>query len=249
MRSQLPTRREARRVAHQNRPPSRTVQNLLDRHAKLREAHVAAFAAVETADAPDSKLTAKRDAAFAKLAPVAAKLRERGYTLEHDDSAPVAPASPATPKSSITREQLEAAAKLRADGATELHKTGRKYRNLRGRGEAALYPAHRLPAQGLAPTRLLREFDALAARQAGIAAVTTTGGADTWPEGWDDLARHYCVTVTYDRGEEPWAERVADRLGARVIHLPADLPRGTDLARLSVERGPDRLRRIVGWSS
>ena len=97
---------------------------MLDRHAKLRAAHADAFAAVETADAHDPKLTAKRDAAFAKLAPVAAKLRERGYTLEHDDSAPVPPAVPAEPpkpparKSSVTREQLEAAAKLRDHGAT-----------------------------------------------------------------------------------------------------------------------------------
>ena len=72
---------------------TKTVQTLLDRHAKLRAAHADAFAAVETADAHDPKLTAKRDAAFAKLAPVAAKLRERGYTLEHDDSAPVRPLS------------------------------------------------------------------------------------------------------------------------------------------------------------
>ena len=99
---------------------TKTAQTLLDRHAKLREAHAAAFAAVETADAPDANLTAKRDAAFAKLAPVAAKLRERGYTLEHDDSAPVPPAAPAAPvrKPAVTRDQLEAAAKLRAEGAT-----------------------------------------------------------------------------------------------------------------------------------
>jgi hypothetical protein len=98
--------------------PTKTVQKLLDRHAKLREQHPDAFAAVETSDAPDAKLTAKRDKLSDQLAGVAAKLRERGYTLTHDDSAPVAPASPAAPRSSVTREQLEQAAALRAEGAT-----------------------------------------------------------------------------------------------------------------------------------
>jgi hypothetical protein len=104
---------------------------LLARHAKLREAHSAAFAAVETSDAPADSATAKRlakrrDAAFAKLAPVAAKLREQGYTLAHDDSAPVPPAAeeapgqpaPAAPKGFIDAALMERAIELRKDGLT-----------------------------------------------------------------------------------------------------------------------------------
>jgi hypothetical protein len=110
--------------------PNKTVQKLLDRHAKLREEHSDAYAAVETTDGVmdggkltplGERLSARRDVAFAKLAPVAAKLRERGYTLDHDDSVPVPPAGEvpgSKPKSSVTREQLEQAAALRADGAT-----------------------------------------------------------------------------------------------------------------------------------
>jgi hypothetical protein len=127
----------------------------------------------------------------------------------------------------------------------ELHATGRKYRNLTGRRDARLYPAHRLPAEGSRLVVCCGEFDALAARQAGIAAVSSTGGANTWPGGWDDLATRFDVTVTFDRGEEALAEHIADRLGARVMHLPADLPRGTDLAQLYVERGPAGLRAAV----
>jgi DNA primase len=126
----------------------------------------------------------------------------------------------------------------------ELHKTGLKYRNLTKRGEARLYPAHRLPAPGSHVLVCCGEFDALAARQAGIAAVTSTGGANFWCEGDEHLLDDYRVTVTYDPGEEPWAERVADRLGAR--HIPATWPRGTDLARLYAERGPAELRRLAG---
>ena len=77
------------------KPPvlTKAEQTLLDRHAKLREAHATAFAAFESSDAPlDSpaakKLATKRDTAFAKLAPVAAKLRAAGYELRNDDSAP-----------------------------------------------------------------------------------------------------------------------------------------------------------------
>src|SRR4051794_16659724 len=81
---------------------TKQIDALLARHAKLREAHSEAFAAVETSDARADSATAKRlakrrDAAFAKLAPVAAKLREAGYTLRHDDSAPVPPASEGEP--------------------------------------------------------------------------------------------------------------------------------------------------------
>jgi hypothetical protein len=35
--------------------PTKTVQKLLDRHAKLREQHADAYAAVETADAPRAR--------------------------------------------------------------------------------------------------------------------------------------------------------------------------------------------------
>ena len=73
--------------------PTKAAQQLLDRHAKLRAAHSEAYAAVESSDVPQDsaeakRLTKRRDTAFAKLAPVAAKLREAGYELDHDDSEP-----------------------------------------------------------------------------------------------------------------------------------------------------------------
>jgi hypothetical protein len=86
---------------------AKQITALLARHAKLREAHAGAFADVETTDGAfnwseeerraiptklGERLERKRDAAFAKLAPVAAKLRDAGYTLANDDSIPVPPA-------------------------------------------------------------------------------------------------------------------------------------------------------------
>ena len=123
----------------------------------------------------------------------------------------------------------------------ELHETGRKYRNLTGRSEPRVYPAHRLPPEGAALLVCCGEFDALAARQAGLAAVTTTGGVSVWPD-LEQLKGHWDVTVTLDRGEEEFAERLASHLRARVVHLPAELPLGADLARLYVERGAAGLR-------
>src|SRR3954453_8113990 len=100
----FPTVRQYRRPRRADGPPAerprrttmttKQIDALLARHAKLREAHSKAFAAVETSDAPTDSTEAKRlakrrDAAYARLAPVAAKLREQGYTLTHDDSTPV----------------------------------------------------------------------------------------------------------------------------------------------------------------
>jgi hypothetical protein len=126
----------------------------------------------------------------------------------------------------------------------ELNRTGRKYRNLTGRSEARLYPADWLPPEGSSLIVCCGEFDALAARQARIAAVTSTGGANVWCEGWDDLARRFDVTITFDRGEEVYAEALARQLGggARASHLPASLAAGADLAGVYAQRGPDGLR-------
>jgi hypothetical protein len=89
------------------RTTTKAVENLLARHATLREAHADAFAACETTDGAytwdeetsraipttlGKRLEKRRDAAFAKLAPVAEKLRSAGYALRNDDSVPV-PAS------------------------------------------------------------------------------------------------------------------------------------------------------------
>lgn len=83
---------------------SKTEQRELDSHAKLREDFASAFAAFETSDHPlesaaSKTLASKRDRIGSRLHIAAEKLRKRGYTLRHDDSAPVksdAPAAPAT---------------------------------------------------------------------------------------------------------------------------------------------------------
>lgn len=131
-----------------------------------------------------------------------------------------------------------------------LHETGRKYRNLKGRGEPRLYLAHRLPPEGSPLVVCCGEFDALVFRQAtGLAAVTSTGGANNWPAGREDLAERFDVTFAYDRGEEVYAELIARRLGARVASLPADLPHGTDLADLYRSGGAKTLRRLLRGSA
>ena len=109
-----------------------------------------------------------------------------------------------------------------------------------------MYLADRLPSRGSPLLVCCGEFDAMILRQAtGLAAVTSTGGASNWPEGWDDLAARFAVTVTYDRGEEGFAADVGCRLHARIVNLPADLPRGTDLADLYGLRGAAALRQLV----
>lgn len=82
---------------------NKTEEKELARHSALRDAFKDAFADVETSDAPmesaeATKLRQKRDAIHAQLHGVAEKLRKRGYTLEHDDSAP----TPPTPKEDDT---------------------------------------------------------------------------------------------------------------------------------------------------
>src|SRR4051794_40050199 len=121
------------RMTAPNRPrrtkmTTKQIDALLARHAKLRAAHSEAFAAVETSDAPTDSIEAKRlakrrDAAYAKLAPVAAKLREQGYALAHDDSTPVPPAAPAAesapgPKGFIDAALMERVIALRQEGKT-----------------------------------------------------------------------------------------------------------------------------------
>jgi type IV pilus biogenesis protein CpaD/CtpE len=69
----------------------------LDKHAEMREHMAARFAAVETFEgnhdtAAYRRLVTTRDDCAAKLGRFAAKLRARGYTLDRDDSEPVAPA-------------------------------------------------------------------------------------------------------------------------------------------------------------
>lgn len=135
-----------------------------------------------------------------------------------------------------------------------LNVTGRKYRNWPGHGRPRLYPAHRLPPEGSPLLVLCGEADVMTVWQvAGVPAVTTTGGVDTWPKEGDDLGRQFNVTVMFDRGEEAWASRLAVRLGGQVARLPYELPHGTDLSDLAREWGPKQLRRFVNvsrrWSS
>ena len=113
-----------------------------------------------------------------------------------------------------------------------------KYLNWRGHGAAALYPAHRLPPPGSRVLIVCGMFDAIVGRQYGWDTVTSTAGVNVpWPPDWEDIAEHWDVTVLFDRGEEPWADRLAAQLGCRAVHLPAGLPPGTDLADMFTQHG------------
>jgi hypothetical protein len=125
-----------------------------------------------------------------------------------------------------------------------------KYRATAGRG-IHLYP---WPISGREVVVCSGEFDQMNLEQAGLNAVTSTGGADPrgWPSEWlVELAAGRACRIVFDRGEEAFAEGLAARLkeahasSVRVIHLPADLPTKTDISDLAREWGHDGLRRFV----
>lgn len=162
----------------------------------------------------------------------------RRYELGWDGAAITIPVRDASSRLiNLRRRQLEPGAKP-------------KIRGLGGRG-TQIYPAP--PSSG----RLLLcagEFDALIARQHGLAAVTTTCGA-TLP---DALVPHLRpagrrITVAYDVGEEAKAELTAAKLKAagarvRVAVLPLAAT-GADLTDWFVKEGRtvEELREVLRW--
>lgn len=132
--------------------PTKTVQRLLDRHAKLRDEFRDAFAAVETSDEKlDSpagkKLVAARDRAGDRLREVAEKLRAQGYTLEHDDSQPVPPAPQGQDKTGPRTTNGERAAVKTRQATDEERQPGATIEVGKAKDEATVPPKKSTPAK------------------------------------------------------------------------------------------------------
>lgn len=123
-----------------------------------------------------------------------------------------------------------------------------KYRAAAGRG-IHLYP---WPVAHGPVWVCAGEWDQMNLEQAGLNAVTSTGGADPrgWPDEWLVLFSGRDVRVVMDRGEEAFAEALARRLArqarsARVVYLRADLPVKTDISDLARDLGSTGLRAFL----
>jgi hypothetical protein len=97
-------------------------------------------------------------------------------------------------------------------------------------------------------------MDCLLALQLGFCAVTTTGGAGTWRETWNDLFRGLDIAICYDVDEagRRGALHVAHKLlhlarSVRVIALPLTEPDGADFTDYVHGHGQsaDDFRRLV----
>lgn len=111
-----------------------------------------------------------------------------------------------------------------------------------GYGEARLWPLTAL-AQPLV-CLVEGEMDCLLARQVGLNAVTTTGGAGTWKEEWNTLFRGKHVVICYDVDEAGRAgsTAIAQKLvslaaSVKVVRLPLTEPVGADFTDYIVGHG------------
>lgn len=114
-----------------------------------------------------------------------------------------------------------------------------------GFGAARLYPEYESEQDNNLPVYILEgEMDTLLARQMGLNAITTTGGAGTWREEWNERFRDLAVVVCYDHDE-------AGRIGAlnvarnlhniarsiRIVTIPLAEPPGADFTDYIVGHG------------
>jgi hypothetical protein len=88
------------------------------------------------------------------------------------------------------------------------------------------------------------EMDCLLALQMGLAAVTTTGGAGTWRDGWSPMFAGRNVVICYDVDDagRTGALSIASRLNGtaetvRVVTLPLTEPTGADFTDYIVGHG------------
>lgn len=112
-----------------------------------------------------------------------------------------------------------------------------------GFGAARLFPIHRLRDE---PTIFLMEgeMDTLLARQLGLNALTTTGGAGTWRDQWNPIFRDREVRICYDADDagRSGALLVAGQLVSiadevRIIQIPLAEPAGADFTDYIVGHG------------
>lgn len=115
-----------------------------------------------------------------------------------------------------------------------------------GFGEARLFPIKTI-VDSLPDSTLYLfegEMDTLLAQQHGLPAVTTTGGAGTWREGWNEYFRGRRVVVCYDNDDAGrlGAGRIAHQLRAvatevKVVSIPLQSPPGADFTDYIVGHG------------
>lgn len=112
-----------------------------------------------------------------------------------------------------------------------------------GFGEARLFPLDALDDR--IPVFLFEgEMDCLLARQMGLNAMSTTGGAGTWRDVWNPLFEGRRVVICYDndRAGHAGAARIASAIHqyaewVKVITVPLTEPSGADLTDFIVGHG------------
>lgn len=125
-----------------------------------------------------------------------------------------------------------------------------------GYGEARLFPL-RAFSEETGPLYLFEgEMDCLLARQLGLNALTTTGGAGTWRRDWNSQFRDRDVIICYDvdNAGRIGANHVGKELldyakSIRLIKLPLAEPVGADFTNYIVDHGhtiPDFMRIVEG---
>jgi hypothetical protein len=112
-----------------------------------------------------------------------------------------------------------------------------------GFGQARLYPLKAFEQQG-AIYLFEGEMDTLLARQHGLNGITTTGGAGTWRQDWNDLFAGRDVVICYDvdPAGRIGAMHVAGQLldaaaSVKVVLLPLTEPVGADFTDFVVGHG------------
>ncbi len=126
-----------------------------------------------------------------------------------------------------------------------------------GYGAARLWPYDSLElARTTGQTVLLceGEMDCLLALQLGFCAITTTGGAGTWRENWNELFRGLDVAICYDVDDagRRGALHIAHKLlhlarAVRVVAIPLTEPDGADFTDYIHGHGQsaDDFRRLI----
>lgn len=112
-----------------------------------------------------------------------------------------------------------------------------------GFGQARLFPINLLNDER--PIVLLEgEMDCMLARQLGLNALTTTGGAGTWSEKWNSLFTDKDLVICYDADDagRKGATAIANKIGAtaraiKVVQIPLNEPPGADFTDYIVGHG------------
>jgi hypothetical protein len=121
-----------------------------------------------------------------------------------------------------------------------------------GFGQARLWPMEALDTDVV--WLVEGEMDCLLGMQVGINAITTTGGAGTWKEAWNELFKGKTVYICYDRDEagRVGSHHIAHQLlpyakEIHIVQIPITEPVGADLTDYlhGHGHGKDDLRQLA----